>query len=210
MTNNTTTSISFFGKLKKFFFKTTFGLICIGVMLGFTCPEQVIHPFLPERIVVREVPEREQTFEDLVKEIPETYGIPSEIVQTVLVKESGGRAGAKRFEPGHLERFGKKISSDPETAREYSSSHCQFQVMAWHLKFGANGQREDRGNWYDLYNPEVCVREFARIWIECEKRWKDAPNKVAKYQKAFECYNGSERYADDAMNRLARLAIEKL
>lgn len=206
----TASPTSFLLKVKRFFLRSTFGLVSIGVLLGFTCPDRVIKPFLPERIIIREIPEKEETFDELVKEIPETYGIPSEVVQTVLVKESGGRAGAKRYEPGHLERFGKKISSDPETAREYASSHCEFQVMGWHLKFGANGQRENRGDWYDLYDPETCVREFARIWIECEKRWKDAPDKVTRYQKAFECYNGSEKYAHDAMNRLARLAIERL
>lgn len=201
---------SLFRKIVRFLTRSTFCLILIGTLLGFVTPERFISKLLPERIVVKEILKDSPEFDELVKEIPETYGIPAEVVKVVLQKESGGREGAKRYEPQHLERYGKRISSDLETAREYASSHCQFQIMGWHLKFAADGTRQDRGDWYDLYEPETCVKEFARVWLECEKRWKDAPSKVAKYQKVFECYNGSEKYAHDAMNRLARLAIEKI
>lgn len=207
---NPNTSPSFFRKLINFFVRTTIGLVCLGALLGAAWQQNWPKTLLPERVVIKEVPAESPEFEELVKEIPDTYGIPAEVVQVILQKESsGGKQGLKRYEAHHLERYGKRISSDTETAREYASSHCPFQIMGWHLKFAADGSRQDRGNWYDLYNPETCVREFARVWIECEKQHK-GKEPFEKYYRSFECYNGSEQYAREAITQLSRLAVKRI
>jgi hypothetical protein len=152
-------------------------------------------------------PTAQPTFNDLVREIPKRYGIPKELVWVTLKKESGGKRSAIRFEPHHLKRYGYKITENTDEARMYASSHCQFQIMAWHLKFDDKGRPANFGEWSDLYQPEVCVRQFARIMTNCLNRHVDAPSRYDQIERAFECYNGSKDYARDAMAQLSRLTV---
>lgn len=152
--------------------------------------------------------QREQSFSQLVAEIPKRYGIPKPIVDVVLEKESGGKP-LKRFEPAHLAKYGKRITSDPEQAREWSSSHCAFQIMAWHLKFKPDGTRYDGGEWFDLYKPEKCVSEFARIWKDCERK-SQGKTKWETERQTFLCYNGAEAYADSSMQKLGMRLVEEM
>lgn len=142
---------------------------------------------------------------ELSFEIAPKYGIPLEVVQVILDKESSGghKLDVVRFEPGQIDRA-RKIAktTNPDQLRAYASSHCPWQVMGWHMPLVGM-------SWADLYNAETCVEMGSKILANC---YSQAPDK-GSYQKtyqAFKCYNGSDAYARDAMQRLSLIAIEKL
>lgn len=150
-----------------------------------------------EKLIHVERPKR--TIEELLKEIPEKYGISPLLAAAIVDQESGGRMNAIRYEPSQMARAAK-ITSNPEQQRQYASSHCALQIMGWWApKYNLT--------WSDLYDPETCFEVGMNILANCHERQKG--NKVEKIRGALICYNGSEKYADVVLARIGTLLIER-
>jgi len=143
----------------------------------------------------------EPTFDELITRIPPMHGVPQEVVQVLLDKESGGQMDAIRYEPHHMKRVAK-YSGNEHQRRMYASSHCAFQVMGWHMP-------ARNMSWADLYKPRVCIETAMEVWSSCIKRHAGKPA-YDMYEYAARCYNGSQAYGKDFVYRLSRLAVAKL
>jgi hypothetical protein len=151
-----------------------------------------------EKIV--EIVKQEEKLEDLLKEVPEAYGVPEMIARAIVRQESGGKMNSIRFEPGQMARAGK-FTKNVEQQRMLASSHCALQVMGWH----APGLGID---WTDLYKPRTCMEAGMKILADCMKRSKN-DSKYQTYYRALACYNGSEKYANEVMTAVATELIER-
>jgi soluble lytic murein transglycosylase-like protein len=151
-----------------------------------------------EKIV--EIVKQEEKLEDLLREIPEAYGVPEMIARAIVRQESGGKMNSIRFEPGQMARAGK-FTKNVEQQRMLASSHCALQVMGWH----APGLGID---WTDLYKPRTCMEAGMKILADCMKRSKN-DSKYQTYHRALACYNGSEKYANEVMTAVATELIER-
>lgn len=157
-----------------------------------------------------------RTLQETIAAIPKDCGIPSELTSVILAQEVRGeksetdKIAAVKYEPGHLEKYGKKISNNPEVAREYASSHGAFQIMGWHCKFNFDGSRADRCEWYQLHDIEISKREYCRIMNDCRAKNERADTAQSKYYGIFKCYNGSDKYASEALEQLKNISLNKL
>jgi len=170
-----------------------------GSLYGFVNP-----PVAVRRVEVP-VPVEAPTpqLDELLREVPQAYGISPLVAQAIAHRESNGRMGAKRYEPHLLERA-KKVAPKgamPEEVREYASSHCAMQVLGLHMpRLGLQ--------WFDLYDPRTCVEVSMKILRECMDRHK-GKSKVEQIHGALACYNGSTEYADAVMSRIGEALIEQ-
>jgi soluble lytic murein transglycosylase-like protein len=183
-------------KVKKILIvSSTVSAVFIGLYLGVRGPE------IREIQKIVEVPRAEEKVEDLLEEIPESYGVSKLVVEEVIKKESNGKHSSLRFEPHHMSRAAK-FTNNPDEQRMYASSHGLMQVMAWHLPpMGLT--------WSDLYDKRINIEVGTKILKDCLLRQKGT--QWEKYHEALVCYNGSTKYADDVMNRVGRrLAEERL
>jgi len=156
-----------------------------------------------EKRVEVQVSRTRPSLESLITTIPGLYGVPVEVVRVILDKESGGRMDAVRYEPGQVERARRvSKSSNPDQIRAYASSWCAMQIMGWWAPIHGL-------TWKDLLDDEVCIELGVKIFRECLDRHK-ALSKVDRLFKAYECYNGSQAYAHDAMDRLGKLLISRM
>jgi soluble lytic murein transglycosylase-like protein len=155
-------------------------------------------PIIKEVPKIVEVEKPEESLEELLEEIPRTYGMSRIVVEEVIKKESDGNSNAIRFEAHHMSRAAK-FTRNPDEQRMYASSHGLMQVMAWHLP--PMGLR-----WIDLHDKRTNVEVGTKILSDCYKRQKGS--KWEKYHGALTCYNGSGKYADDVMNKIGRRLAE--
>lgn len=159
---------------------------------------------MPEKLVPVHVFPEQKTIEQLVQEVPGKYGLPVELVEAVVERESNGRNASLRFEPSQEARAKKAAkSSHPDVWRGYAASHCAMQVMGWWSpEFGLK-------DWSELYDPETCVEVGSAILKKCLDRAK-GPRKIDRYYQTLVCYNGKETYAKEVLNKLGARLIEKL
>lgn len=191
--------------LKHWFFRVTAVAVGTAFGLGLTTAYGFIEPAVRYvRVPVEVMVDKKPDVQQLLREIPERYGVPGIVVAVLLEKESNGKMNAIRFEEHYMRRKDvQSASANPEQRRMLSSSHCALQVMG--INAVARGY-----SWSDLYDPEICVEVSMAIFADCMERHVKAGSKYDQLKRAFECYNGSEHYAHDAMNKLSRLAVEKL
>lgn len=154
-----------------------------------------------------------ERFTALVASVPDRTGIPLEVVHCQLELESGSRTGesllaAKRYEHHHL-RYAQQITDHLDQQKEYASSHCGFQIMGWHMKLDLDGKPLDRGPWYSLYQPEVCVAQYERIMGSCMSK-SSSESRYQQIRTAGICYNGSKGYGEQLVDCVARKAVERL
>jgi hypothetical protein len=195
------------------FFKTlTFGVLCVICYFG-------INGFINPRVKVQvekipvEVEAPEMTVAQMIDEAPR-LGMPKVVAAILLDQEDGGRnrKNAKRCEwdsKEWLNRATKIEPNDKEQRDAYRCSYGAFQVAGWHApEYGLV--------WSDLLNPRNNLEVCAAVWGKCKEQ---ADKKLAGrdlyaiYRDSFRCYNGSgldaENYADRAMSKLERLAVNK-
>jgi len=155
---------------------------------------------LIERVKV-EVPKGEEKIEDLINEIPSSYGVSKIVVQSIITRESGGDSKAIRFEAHHMSRA-SKFSKNPDQQRMYASSHGLMQVMAWHMPpLGLS--------WTDLYDKRTNIEVGTKILRNCLDKHKNK-SKYQQYYGALTCYNGSEKYAQEVMSEIGKALINEV
>lgn len=174
----------------------------VGICLaGFRAePEPIIQ--VETRTV--EVERKKANIRELIKSIPPRYGIPPEVMAVIWSKEDDGRGrAAVRFEEANDEWLAraKAITKDPEQQQMYRRSYGPMQVAGWHApRYGLT--------WVDLTdeetNIEVGCAVFAEAW-QAAKKVNTNPERALR--EAFRRYNGSQKYADDAMQRLSSALI---
>jgi soluble lytic murein transglycosylase-like protein len=158
------------------------------------------HKTKPEKIVI-EVPEKEREFSDYLKESARAYNVPETIAFAMVWQESRGRMDSIRYEPGQVERARKLTKASGENLRMYASSHCAGQVMGYHTP--ALGL-----SWSDLYNPQTCAEVSMKIMGQCMQRHKEK-DPLTRTHQALKCYNGSDEYARNILNRLGQKLLEQ-
>lgn len=188
-----------------------FLVFCLGgaSLYGFARPPvRVEHVQVPV-----EVEKPEPRLEELIEEAPR-MGMPKPVALTLLEMEDGGRnrREAKRceWESKFWLEQANRITKDPEQRDAYRCSYGVFQVAGWHApKYGMI--------WADLLDMRNNFEVAATVWGNCFAQVKKAnpgADRYRTYRAAFRCYNGSgpaaERYADKAMAKLERMAVNKL
>lgn len=177
-----------------------FYMIPLGVLVaGFVMMNKEPNVLI-ERVKV-EVPKGEEKTDDLLNEIPASYGVSKLVVKSIVTKESGGDPKAIRFEAHHMERA-KKFSKNPEQQRMYASSIGLMQVMAWHMPpLGLS--------WTDLIDKRTNMEVGTKILKDCLNKHQNK-SKYEQYYSALICYNGSERYAQEVMSEIGKELINEV
>jgi hypothetical protein len=89
-----------------------------------------------------------------------------------------------------------------------ASSHGVFHVM------GYSARNYCKLDWHRLYDPWISARCAATIVKRLYKDTEHVKQPSARVREVFRRYNGSgdlaERYADDAMNRLAGILYDRV
>lgn len=131
-------------------------------------------------------------FAEALEKRMEIAKVPAFIVRGVLKRESSEMPrtmGRVKYEDSYR-AFGQTKATQPDEVRAWASSHCPFQIMAWHAaKAGLD--------WSDLYDPEVCVHFGMKILEECWERAKSYSNRE-KVARLGRCYNGGSVTATDS------------
>lgn len=165
---------------------SSFGLV--GYMGGFK-----------ERIKFIEVPEKERSVKELIKENADRYHVNPILIAAIAERESGYKPESIRFEAHHMS-IAAKITRNPDEQRMYASSIGVMQIMAWHApKYGLT--------YRDLFNNKTNIEVGTVILKNCLDKWK-GETKYNQIKKAATCYNGSEEYGMAIVNRLGQLLIE--
>ncbi len=147
-----------------------------------------------------EVPARKKELSEIIREAAEKSNIPAVLITAIIEQESGGDQLAVRFEPHHLSRIPASIK-DPIKRKGYASSIGLMQPMGWHLL-----RMAPHLNYTALFDPEINVAVGTRVLSDCLKRHVDQPPS-RKYRLALTCYNGSEIYAEEVLERVGVLAL---
>lgn len=154
----------------------------------------------PREIVV-EVPEKEREFSDYLKDSARAYGVPETVAFAMVWQESRGRMDSIRYEPGQVERAKKLTKASGENLRMYASSHCSLQILGWHTpNLGLT--------WSDLYDPRTCAEVGMKIMGQCMNRHREK-DPLNRTHQALKCYNGSDEYARNILNRLGQKLLEQ-
>lgn len=180
--------------LKVLFVATITMLIALGLNSIFLWVE----PPVVERVV--EKPHEKKDLMDLVQTIPPRYNVNPLVVATIIMKESGGKRDAVRYEPGQLARA-RKLTKNESEAMQLASSHGPMQVMGW-------WSREFNISWADLYDESTNIEVGSAILKKCLDR-HHGKDKIKQLHSALTCYNGSEAYANAVMQSLGETLIRE-
>lgn len=178
----------------RLFLLTILAIALITPFSGFIAPhiEYVDRP-VPVRMAPRAVGE-------IIASASHKSGVPSILIRAIIEQESAGDTTAVKFEPHHLNRVPARITH-PDKRRMYASSIGLMQVMAWHL-FTLLPDRD----YTALYDPEINIAVGTRILSDCMKRHAGKPP-TQQYRSALVCYNGSDVYAEEVLERVGLIAL---
>lgn len=213
-------------KVKCFFFALKIGGV-IGVCLGIAHITNVVvevatarameaKEAVIERVtVVKTVTEYREiddaTLGDIIVKTSLEYKVDPLVLTVLAEKESRGGEALYRFEPAKYQELSgrkeyKHLSSDE--LRMVASSHGVFHVMGYSAKAYCNMP------WHRLYDAWASARCAATIVSKLYKDTEDVKTPSARVREVFRRYNGAgenaERYADDAMNRLAGILYDRV
>lgn len=204
----------------KRFFRIVYGVSVLIVILSAATGAAYVTGHLPERVRLQEVekiihvPEPEPTMEAVLHEVS-AYGIPVEAARVLLEMEDGGRnrKNAIRCEWDSQEWLTIASKLEPKDKAQRDALRCSygpFQVAGWHApKYGMV--------WSDLLDIRNNAEVAAAVWTDCkaqsEKKHRGADT-YTHYRNAYRCFNGSgpraEAYADRAMEKLAKVALDRM
>jgi len=178
---------------------------CVSVALFFEPPHTVEAKAPQPRKPDLWAQDAAKTPVQLAHEICPAYSVPKLFVETILQKESGGRADAIRHEPSQMSRA-KSITRNASEQMMYASSIGPMQVMGWWApEFGMT--------WNELVDVRTNVEVACRIMARCLAT-NQAKKKADHYYRAARCYNGSgpraEAYAQDFMRILSAKALDDM
>lgn len=168
------------------------GLVSIGAMS--------IQGYVKPPVEIVQIERAPESLEEILKRVPAEYGVPEIVARAIVEQESNGKMSAIRFEPSQMERA-RKITNNPEQQRMYASSHCAFQVMGWWTP-------EYQLKWSDLYDAETCANLGMAILKKCADRHA-GKSKSEQWRGALKCYNGSDKYAVEVLDRIEKQLFER-
>ena len=202
------------------FFRIVYGVSVLIVVLSAATGAAYVTGNLPEKVRLEEiekiihVPEPEPTLNDVLQDAP-SYGIPVEVARVLLEQEDAGqyRKNAIRCEWGSEEWLAIANKLEPKDKQQRDALRCSygpFQVAGWHApKYGMV--------WSDLLNIRNNAEVAAAVWGDCKEqslKKNVGADTWTHYRTAFRCYNGSgpraEQYADRAMAKLAKIALDQM
>lgn len=159
--------------------------------------------FQPDvRFVEKEVfvPTPKKTLDEIIAHAAETADIPEVLIRAIIDQESNWDASAIKHESHYLPRVPRRITH-PDKRRAWASSIGLMQVMATHLLDKAPGH-----DYTALYDPEFNIAMGVRVLKDCLNRHA---NKALndRFRLALVCYNGSDRYAAEVLQRVAVVAL---
>lgn len=160
------------------------------------------------RVEVREVsvPQRELNLTEAIKAAADHYRVPRLLLLAVATQESGAglRYDRVRYEP--------KLQSRFKRAAWMNDAEYQALASSWGLGQVVYGLHKDfcgLNSYADLLRPETNLKCSARILSKCLER--RAGSAAFRVRACLSEYNGdgTGRYADQVMSRLAELAVEQ-
>ncbi|MBX9584732.1 MAG: hypothetical protein K2X87_30885 [Gemmataceae bacterium] len=151
------------------------------------------------------------TLAQVIRRVAAERGVDPLVLAVIAEKESAGGAALYRFEPGKFEQLrGSKRYKGKSTdeLRMIASSHGPFHVMGYSAEAycGLPWHRM-----YDTLSAARCAGEIvARLYADTDH----VKDPSARVRAVFKGYNGAgedaERYADDAMARLAAILYKRV
>lgn len=174
-----------------------FTILAIAIITPFSGFIQPHIEYIDRPVPVRAQP---RAVHEIIASASQRSGVPSILIKAIIEQESAGDATAVKFEPHHLSRVPARISH-PDKRRMYASSIGLMQVMAWHI-FTLLPDRD----YTALFDPEVNIAVGTRILSDCLKRHSGKPP-TQQYRAALICYNGSDVYAEEVLERVGLLAL---
>ncbi len=173
--------------------------------------------FLEKVTVVKTVTEYREiddaTLGDIIAKTAKEFGVDPLIMTVLAEKESrGGDEGSLyAFEP---EKF-EELRSNPKyrnvstnELRMIASSHGAFHVMGYSAKDLCNM------HWSRLYDAWSAAKCAATVVQKKSKEIGEIKDSSLRVRELFRRFNGSgpraEKYADDAMSRLAGILYDRL
>ena len=183
-------------------------LLHFGAKNGYRTAAATIKPIT--KIVEVEAPT--PSVDELLNEIPRQHGIPREVIEVLIEKESAGRRSDDKrceWQSDYWLSQAKKITNDPEQRDAYRCSYGVMQVAGWHApRYGLT--------WADLTDVRTNVEVGTAIFAACYNQAKDQQTRGISYdalRRAYRCYNGAgpraEAYADHAMQLLTKRVISR-
>lgn len=165
----------------------------------------VLDKFTIVKQVKEFAPADEATVEDIIRQVSVEYHIDPLVMEVLREKESAGGRLLYRFEPTKFtdrEKTDRKLGLSEDERRMENSSHGIFHVMGYTA-------RSDCGlHWSALYDPWTSARCAATVVSRHMEATKGIASPGQRLREVFRRYNGSgpgaERYADDAMSRVAQ------
>lgn len=151
------------------------------------------------------------TLGDIIAKTSKDHGVDPLVMAVLAEKESRGGEALYRFEPGKFDelRGSKSYRNMPtDEVRMIASSHGVFHIMGYSAR-----QYCDLA-WHRLYDPWTSARCAAKIVKKHQKDTEHIKAPSARVREVFRRYNGTgdmaDRYADDAMNRLAGILYDRV
>jgi hypothetical protein len=148
---------------------------------------------------------------EIITRIAKDHEIDPLVLAVLAEKESAGGKALYRFEPRKFSELlnSKKYRGVSENElRMIASSHGVFHVMGYSARDYCDL------HWSQLYNPWVAARCAAVIVARHSRDTADIKDPSVRVREVFRRFNGSgpdaERYADDAMARLAAILYKRV
>jgi hypothetical protein len=203
--------ILMFGKLAVFLTLSvvTAHYLQVGYVWGKERYDEAKAVVLDKFTIVKQVKEYtapdEATVSDIIHAVAHEYEIDPIVLEVLQEKESAGGKLLYRFEPSKFverEKTDRRLGLSEDERRMENSSHGIFHVM------GYTARSECGLHWSALYDPWTSAKCAATVVSKHMETTKGIKSPGARLREVFRRYNGSgpgaERYADDAMSRIAQ------
>lgn len=148
-----------------------------------------------------EVPAQPRPLSEIISEAASKAKIPAVLISAIIEQESGGDPTAVKFEAHYLSRVPARITH-PDQRRLWASSIGLMQPMAIHLL-----KLAPHLDYTALFDPEVNIAIGVRVLSDCLKRHQAQPPS-RRWRLALTCYNGSEVYAEEVLERVGVIALD--
>jgi hypothetical protein len=151
------------------------------------------------------------TLAQVIQRVASERKIDPLILSVIAEKESAGGVALYRFEPTKFEqlRNSKQFKGrSVDELRMIASSHGPFHVMGYSAEHYCGLQ------WHRLYDTLTAARCTGEIVGKLYQDTAHIKDPSARVREVFKRYNGTgadaERYADDAMARLAGILYKRV
>jgi hypothetical protein len=129
-------------------------------------------------------------YDDLIQTCSNTYGLPFQLLQAQVIRESSGHADAFRYEPAFYDHYLKGNSAAKSVAYGPLGA-CSYGLLQIMLETAMEIGFSDR--------PEALFRPSVGLAFGCKKMqllWQNVGGSATSYRTALARYNGAGAQAD--------------